>query len=521
MSGWGPDNSLFFLIPRGFTSGVKPRSLSLVIFVLAATGITFGQSLNLGRFSNQSDVGSIGVPGPASYDGASGQFTITGGGANIWATNDAFHFVWTKMSGDLKFAADVSFVGTNGNAHRKACLMIRQSLDADSAYADVAVHGVGLTALQYRDKSGDATHEIQSEFSAPARVQIEKRGEYFSMSVASAGGNLQTEGGYLRVPITGDFYVGLAVCAHDNRTNAQAVFSNVQLTPLATDSNVTPQLESTLETVLVASTDRQIVYHTTNHLEAPNWSPDNKYLIFNSTQRGLGRMYRLPVAGGTPELIDTGDVGNCNNDHVISPDGKWLGLSASKPGKSSYVFIVPVAGGPARQVTTNGPTYLHGWSPHGETLSIVLREGTAYNLFTVPAAGGDEFRLTNDKGTDDGPCYSTDGRQIYFNSDRSGSAQIWRMAADGSSPEKMTADDYVNWFAHPSPDGRYLVFVSYPKGTSGHPANKDVLVRLLRLSDRSITVLAKLFGGQGTMNVPSWSPDSRQVAFVSYQLVYP
>ncbi len=194
----GFHNSLFFPIRSRFTLGLKPRALSVAIFVLAATHLTFAQTPNLGLFSSQSDIGAIGVPGPTSYDGGSGQFTITGGGANIWATNDAFHFVWTKMSGDLKFAADIRFVGTNGNAHRKACLMIRQSLDADSAYADVAVHGVGLTALQYREKPGDATHEIQSEFSAPARVQIEKRGEYFSMSVAAAGGNLQTEGGCLQ-----------------------------------------------------------------------------------------------------------------------------------------------------------------------------------------------------------------------------------------------------------------------------------------------------------------------------------
>ncbi len=414
------------------------RNLAILLCTVCGS-TTFGQSANLGPFTDQSDVGAIGVPGPTTYDAATGRFIITGGGDNIWATNDAFHFVWIKMSGDLKLTADISFVGTNGNAHRKACLVIRQSLDPASVYADVALHGNGLTALQYRDATADATHEIQSQFSAPTRLEIEKRGDYISMSVAPVGGNRQTAGGYLRIPLTGDFYVGLAVCSHDNRTNAQAVFSNVQLTPLVTPEGVPTLVESTLETVPIASTDRQVIYRTTNHIEAPNWTRDGNFFLFNSQ----GHIFKLPKAGGTPEMIDTGDAGACNNDHGISPDGKSLAISASKPGRPSYVYTLPIEGGAPRQITTNGPSYWHGWSPDGKSLAFVLKLGNYYNIFSTPATGGPQIQLTDTKGTDDGPEYSPDGRYIYFNSDRTGSMQIWRMKPDGAGLEQITSDDYA------------------------------------------------------------------------------
>ncbi len=250
--------------------------------------LVFGQSSALGIFSDQADIGKVAKPGAAQFDSAKNEYTVSGGGENIWFTNDAFHFVWKKMSGDFTLTADVKFSGTGGNPHRKACLFARQSLDAGSAYADVAVHGVGLTALQYREADGETTHEIQSEISAPTRVRLEKRGDYFSMWVAPAGGELKLDGGYQKIPLTGDFYVGLGVSAHDNKAIETAAFSNVELTPVVTPTNATPKLESTLETVGVSSTDRSVVYHTRDHIEAPNWSRDGKFFLFNKN----GRIYQ-------------------------------------------------------------------------------------------------------------------------------------------------------------------------------------------------------------------------------------
>jgi WD40 repeat protein len=494
----------------------KTGWLSFVVLCMNAN-LVFGAS-GPGIFSGQADIGGVLKPGSVDFDPAKGEYLITGGGENMWFTNDAFHFVWEKMSGDFTLTANVRFLGTGENPHRKACLLVRQSLDSDSAYADVAVHGSGLTALQYRETPGDSTHEIQSDVSAPLRVRLEKRGDYFSMWVAPAGGELKPAGGYLSVPLKEDFYVGLGVCAHDNATIEKAVFSNVELIPVATPANVTPALESTLETVAIASTDRRVVYHTSDHIEAPNWSRDGTYFLFN---RG-GRIYKLPVTNGTPQLLDTGAAIRCNNDHGISPDGTLLAVSdQTGADNKSRIYLLPVDGGPARRITPLAPSYWHGWSPDGKTLAYCAERNGEFEVYTIPVEGGEETRLTTAPGLDDGPDYSPDGQFIYFNSERTGLMQIWRMRPDGSEQTQITSDDYNNWFAHPSPDGKWIVYLSYAKAVKGHPANQDVMLRLMSLADGKIHVLAKLFGGQGTINVPSWSPDGKNVAFVSYQLVYP
>jgi TolB protein len=479
--------------------------------------LLFGQSSPLGIFSKQADIGSVAKSGSVNFDPAKSEYLIAGGGGNMWFTNDAFHFVWKKMSGDFMLTADIRWIGTNGNPHRKACLLVRQSLDPKSVYADVAVHGVGLTSLQYRETDGDTTHEIQSNISAPARVRLEKRGDYISMWLAPAGGELEAAGGYLSVPFKGKFYVGLGVCAHDNRTIEQAVFSNVELKPVSTSTNTGTILESTLETIEVASANRRLVYHTRDHIEAPNWSRDGKYFLFNSN----GRICKLPVSGGTPEMLDTGGQIHCNNDHGISPDGRYLAVSDSTQDGGSRIYVLPISGGKPRQITPLAPSYWHGWSLDGKTLAYCAERNGEFDIYTIPVDGGEETRLTTAPGLDDGPDYSPDGKYIYFNSERTGRMQIWRMKPDGSEQEQITSDDYNNWFAHPSPDGKWIIFISYAKGVKGHPANQDVMLRLMSLSDRKVHVFAGLFGGQGTINVPSWSPDSKNVAFVSYQLVYP
>jgi hypothetical protein len=499
------------------------RLLPAFIYLTVLVGLSFSSraadssASPLGIFSKQADVGEVAKPGAVEFNSKTSEYTITGGGGNIWGTNDAFHFVWKQMSGDFILTANVRFVGTNGDAHRKACLFVRKSLEPGAAYADVAVHGVGLTSLQYRAAGNGATHEIRSEISTPTRVRLEKRGDYFSMWVAAPGEPLKLDGGYLSVPMTGDLYVGLGVCAHNNQTVTTAVFSDVELTPLPS-STAKPALECTLETVNLALSDRTVVYHTRDHIEAPNWSRDGKLFYFNSG----GHIYKLPVTGGTPEVLDTTPAVNCNNDHGISPDGTQLAISDGTQGdRQSRVYIVPIAGGAARQITPLGPSYWHGWSPDGKTLAYCAQRNGDFDVYTVPAAGGVETRLTTATGLDDGPDYSPDGKYIYFNSERTGLMQIWRMKPDGSDQEQITADDFNNWFAHPSPDGKWIVFLSYDKSVKGHPGNQDVTLRLMSLADKKIRVLTKLFGGQGTINVPSWSPDSSQVAFVSYQLVYP
>jgi hypothetical protein len=478
--------------------------------MLLRTGATSSQGAGLGLFEKNGDIGAVKLPGSVEYDEAKKTYTIAGGGENMWAAADAFHYVWKRVSGDLSIAADIQFIGAAGNPHRKACLIIRQSLDPDSPYADAAVHGEGLTSLQYREVKGGPTREIQSNVKGPRRIRIEKRGDYVFMSIAPEGEALRSAGGSFRIKLTEPFYVGLGVCAHDNNVIEKAVFSDVEIKQ--------PTLESTLETIAVSSKDRRVVYTQRAHFEAPNWSRDGKYFFFNQG----GRMYKLPVTGGEPQPLDTGFATRCNNDHGVSPDGTLLAVSdQSQEQRRSLIYVLPVAGGTPRRITRLAPSYWHGWSPDGKTLAYCAERDGDYDIYTVPVEGGEEKRLTTAKGLDDGPDYSHDGQYIYFNSERTGLMQIWRMKADGGEQTQITSDDYNNWFAHPSPDGKWIVFLSYEKDVNGHPANKDVTLRLMPVGGGEIQVLAKLFGGQGTINVPSWSPDSRQLAFVSYRLIDP
>jgi TolB protein len=474
------------------------------------------KTTRLGLFESHADIGTVLHPGSATYDDASKTFTVSGSGENMWFNNDAFQFAWQKVSGDVALTANIAFVGSGGNEHRKAVLMIRQSLDPDSVYADLAMHGSGLTSLQYRDQRGGLTHEIQSNISGPSRLRIEKRGQYVYMWLAASGSDLQMAGGSTRIPLEGSYYVGIGVCSHDKDVVEKATFSNVELNTQLPASSLQPKLYSTLETITIASTDRRVVYVAPERFEAPNWTRDGAALLFNRN----GRIERIPAAGGVPSTIDTGFANRCNNDHGISPDSRWLAISdQSQEDHRSLVYVVPFEGGPPRRITQKAPSYWHGWSTDGKTIAFVGERNGEFDIYTIPVAGGEETRLTTSKGLDDGPEYSPDGDFIYFNSERTGHMQIWRMKSDGSAQEQVTSDEFNNWFPHISPDGEWMVFLTYEKGVEGHPENKDVMLRLMSLHDRRVSVLAKLFGGQGTINVPSWSPDSKQVAFVSYELI--
>ena len=255
------------------------------------------------------------------------------------------------------------------------------------------------------------------------------------------------------------------------------------------------------------------------HVEAPNWHPDN-YLIVNS----YGKLYTLDLATRKMELLPSGFATSCNNDHGISPDNKWLAIShadASDPSPKPYksiIYVMPIKGGEPRRVTKEVMSFWHGWSPDGKTLAYCAERKGNYDVYTISVNGGEETRLTSTEGLDDGPDYSPDGRYIYFNSFRTGRMQIWRMRADGSQPEQMTFDERSNWFAHPSPDNKSIVYISYTSDEKqAHPFGRNVQLRLMDLKTRKIKDITPVFfGGQGTINVPSWSTDSRKVAFVSY-----
>jgi len=294
------------------------------------------------------------------------------------------------------------------------------------------------------------------------------------------------------------------------------LFACLIVLPAARPSEIREEkIESTLEIFTLETGERTTVYKADQHFEAPNWSRDGSFLLYNSE----GKIYTIPVTGGKPTLLNTGFAQKCNNDHGISPDNTQLVVSHHEiaTGKS-MIYTLSIKGGNPKLITPNAPSYWHGWSPDGKTLAYCAERNGEYDIYTIPATGGNEQRLTNAKGLDDGPDYTVDGTYIYFNSVRTGKMKIWRMKSDGSGQEQVTFDEYNDWFAHPSPDGKWLVFVSYEADVEGHPANKNVMLRMMPMAGGEIKVLAKLFGGQGSINVPSWSPDSKRFAFVSYKL---
>ncbi len=272
------------------------------------------------------------------------------------------------------------------------------------------------------------------------------------------------------------------------------------------------KLVSRIEVLEIASGSREVVAELDRWIEAPNWTANDRLIV-----NGEGRLYSIPVTGGELEPIDTGFATACNNDHGLSPDGTRIAISdQTQDGGNSVIFTVPIGGGEPTRVTALSPSYWHGWSPDGTTLAYTGRRDEVWGIFTVPADGGDERRLTTAVHLDDGPDYSPDGEWIYFNSDRTGLMQIHRVHPDGSGLERVLETGTGDWFPHPSPDGRWLVHLAYAPDVQGHPRDQRVSLQLTDLRAKGISVVADLFGGQGTINVPSWSPDSSRFAFVSY-----
>ncbi|NKM56775.1 hypothetical protein GFL21_20005 [Rhizobium anhuiense] len=254
------------------------------------------------------------------------------------------------------------------------------------------------------------------------------------------------------------------------------------------------------------------VWQTDRLVEAPNFSPDGSYLLLN----GDGLLHRLPLDGGEVTKVDTGFAVNCNNDHGISPDGTEIVISDKTEFGKSAIYILPIEGGTPRLVTQNLPSYWHGWSPDGRQLAYCGIRDDVFDIYTISVDGGAETRLTHGEGRNDGPDYSADGQWIYFNSSRTGLMQIWRIHPDGTGLHQVTSDNQGNWFAHPSPKNDKVLILSYDPSVFDHPRDLDVRLRLMDMDGGNLKTLFELFGGQGTINVPCWSPDGEEFAYVRY-----
>ncbi|QNF31455.1 TolB family protein [Adhaeribacter swui] len=475
------------------------------------------QAQKLGVFEKNTDVGTVKQAGTATFNASTGQYQLSGSGTNIWGDHDEFQFMWKRLKGDFILYSRGNLLGKGVDPHRKIGWMVRSSLDSKSANVNTSIHGDGLTALQFRRSTGAATEEVRSTVTAPDVFQLERRGNKYIMKAARFGEPFVVSE-ITDVNLGDEVYVGLFICSHNPDVTEKATFQDVRISIPARENFVPYKdyIGSRIELMDVTTGSRQVVYTSPKSLQAPNWTPDGKKLIYNAE----GLMYTFDLAKKTPQVLNTDYVKKNNNDHVLSFDGKMLGLSSSSgdPKYGSLVYTVPITGGKPKQITPTGPSYLHGWSPDGKSLLFTGERNKEFDIYKVPAAGGPEVRLTTAQGLDDGSEYTPDGKWIYFNSNRTGTMQIWRMRPDGSQQEAVTTGDYNDWFPHVSPDGKWIVMLSFDKKevkSNDHPFYKHVYLRLMPIAGGQPKVIAYLYGGQGSINTPSWSPDSKRIAFIS------
>lgn len=497
---------------------IKFTKITFLLFVFAILNVrlSFSQENAIGQFDGQTDIGNVMLNGSAQYNPKSQSYLISGSGNNMWFNHDEFHFIWKKMKGNFILRARAHFIGKGTVPHRKLGWMIRTSLDSTSAYVDAAIHGSGLTALQYRTVKGAETQEIRSTVNAPDVIQLERKGNTFTMSITHFGEPFKTLS-VSKIHLGDNVYVGLFVCAHHRGVIEKAQFRNVRIVIPAWKGLVQYHefLGSNLEIMNVKTGYRKVIYRKNASLQAPNWTPDGKTLIYNKN----GHLYRFNLENRKPSFLNTGTANDINNDHVLSFGGKLLGISngAKDDSGKSNIYILPSTGGKPRRITSQGPSYLHGWSPNNKYLVYPAQRNGNFDIYKISVTGGKEIRLTKAKGLDDGSEFTPDGKYIYFNSVRSGTMQIWRMKPDGSDQERVTHDQFNDWFPHISPNGKWIEFISFTQKVPSdkHPFYKHVYIQLMPINGGKPHVIAYLYGGQGTINVPSWSPDSQKIAFVS------
>ena len=476
------------------------------------------KEVHIGQFTFQSDIAYPKLEGSSSFDSISGEYRIRGAGKNIWFNKDEFQFLSQKITGDFILSARVKFTGAGNNEHRKIGIMAREELFGGSAHVSAVVHGGGLAALQYRPHKNNNTEEIRSDVSAPNIIQLMRHGDTFIFSMAVEGEAMQSVK-FDESTLNPTVYLGLFICSHDEDMLEEAVFDNVRLTIPAPDNFIPYKdyIGSHIEILDLESGKRRIVFSSPKSLQAPNWSPEGKSLYYNSE----GKIYKLNLATNTSVEINTGFAQNNNNDHVLSFDGQLLGISdhTEDPNHASLIYILPAEGGTPLRLTEEGPSYLHSFSPDKQVAVFTGGRNNAdhLDLYKIKLDTKEETQLTDTKGLDDGSEYSADGQFIYFNSNRTGTMQIYRMKPDGSEQTQLTFDEFNDWFPHVSPDGRQLVFISYPKeiASDDHPFYKQVTLRTMTARGGTPKVLAYVYGGQGSMNVFNWSPDGKKIAFVS------
>jgi hypothetical protein len=499
------------------------KNIAMSALISSGLAAAVAQPGPVGEFDDHGDIGSPKLPGAASYDAAKQEYTLAGAGTNMWFTSDQCHFAWKKLTGDFILRTRIEFIGKGVIEHRKVGWMLRPSLAADAPYADCAEHGGGLTSLQFRRSAGTNTEQITLDITNADVLQFERKGNAYIFSAAHFGEPF-VSAELTNLDLGNEVFAGLFVCSHSGDVVEQAIFHDVRIIRPAKENFVPYKdyIGSVLEILDVHSGKLEKICESAQPFEAPNWATDGSALIYNVSGRaeGWGKLNRFDLATKSISPINSKPNNKNNNDHVLSFDGMMLGISdqSASHGGASRIFTLPVGGGTPKQITANTPSYLHGWSPDAKWLVFTGGRANKFDIYKIVSDGsGGEIRLTDSPGLNDGPEFTPDGKYIYFNSSRTGKMQIWRMKPDGSEQQQITNDQYNNWFPHISPDGKWIVIISFPEdiNPADHPYYKQCYLRLLPIGGGTPKVIAYVYGGQGTINVPSWSPDSQRIAFVS------
>ncbi|MEO6721846.1 MAG: biopolymer transporter TolR [Ferruginibacter sp.] len=499
---------------------MKKITMYFSLFMFLGVMSADAQQNELGLFDEHGDVGGPVMKGNTVYNKTDQTYLLSGAGKNVWANLDQFQFVWKKLKGDFIIKATAKFKGKGVAGHRKIGVMARDKLTTDSRYIDGTFHGglPQLTSLQYRGSDGDTTGQVIVSSNYPTEIEFERSGNIFTFSAAVFGENYKTV--KKEIDLNEEAFVGLYICSHIDTVIEQAVFSNVRII-IPPKKNYQPYkdyLGSNLETMDVITGHRKILYRAPGSIQAPNWTPDGKYLIYNSAE---GLIYKYQLSNNAITPLNSGFAKSNNNDRVLSFDGKMLAISNYVGEKrTSTIFTLPVSGSDNPTKITSedsGHSFLHSWSPDGKKLLFTGLRNKEWDIWSIDIATKKETNLTNVATLDDGSEYTPDGKWIYFNSVRTGTMKIWRMKPDGSQQEQITFDEYNDWFPHISPDGKWIVYISFPKeiDPATHPFYQKVYFRLMPLSGGVPKTIAYVYGGQGSMNVPSWSPDSKRIAFIS------
>lgn len=496
---------------------------ALIAFVIAslfATTPVFSKGLNLGIFEGYTDIGEVTNHGTliynAVYKAESEEYEISSPATNIHG-RDPFHFIWKHIQGDFILNAQVYLREKDKTSSAKLGCMISTGLNGVSTNINAFVNERGLASIQYRRTPWDTSAEIKTSLKDADIIQIERNGNNYIVRMAKFGQpfiiNQVTD-----LNLGDEVYVGLFMGSGNQDRVKKGIYSNVRIIiPVPKILSLyRTDIGSNLEVLDIETGSRKIIYTDSNSVHAPIWTKDGKTLIYGKQ----GCLYTFNLSDKIPLLLYSGQTKNNSNDHVLSFDGKILSFCIpSEKAGGPILYTVPLTGGEPKQINKTAPSYPHGWSPDGNVILFSASRRGKFKVYKITSRGGKESGITNSTGMDDSPEYSPDGKYIYFNSNRTGTMRIWRMKPDGSDPEVVTTGEFHDWFPHISPDGKWIVFLSYSKddaSASGHPSYRHVYLRLMPISGGQPKVIAYLYGGQGSINSPCWSPDSKKIAFASY-----